>query len=349
MAPAAIPPSDKITGSSSTLTEWAERFVSWWIGELRGMVPSTLLARRPRRPPCPVEIFIGADDVLTLRSGDQATIFSGMSDDGLASHLASTLMGRTPSVRIDVPRSACLVRKSFLPRRALRDARKLLALEAAENTPLAVDDVYADWYVEGEDPHSGQLLVRHVLLARPRIAAISAVLNELDLPLARVTVGHGEGRPLPVELLSGDEPGLRAFLRNLSVRARIFWATALVLVCVLPLVLLDRMERQTAWIQTQRAAVMQQLGRLPAADPVAMALAASPPLTEVLDAISDRLPSSVTFESLALAENRLTVTLATGEPAALRAAVQGSDILTADPSADAGGLTFTVHSQGQKK
>jgi hypothetical protein len=346
--PPAATPTEKMTGSSSTLTEMGERFITWWIGELRAMVPSSLLARTPRRPPCSVEIFVDADGILTVRTGEHVGVFANAADTNLAEYLSTARLGRAPAVRLDVPHSACLVRKSVLPMRALRDARKLLELEMAENTPLSPDEVHSDWYVESEDPAARQLRVRHIILARTRLAAIRSVLEAQGLPMARLTVGHGEGRPLPVELLSGDEPGLRALLRSLSWRSRIMWIVGLGLLCAVPPLVLNRVEQKTALVEARRMEIMQQLRISPAADPVAIALASLPPLADVLNEIGARFPQSAALQSLDLVDNRLTVTLSKGDPAALVSAVQGSVILDVDNSAEAGRLVFTLKAQGDR-
>ena len=347
MRPAATP-TEEITGSSSTLTEMGERFLRWWLGELRALVPPSFLARVPRRPPCSVEIFLDADGVLTLHNGDHVSVFANAADTNLVDYLSSARLGRTPAVRLDVPQSACLVRKSVLPMRALRDARKLLEVEMAENTPLSPDEVYCDWYVESEDAAAKQLRVRHIILARTRLSSICSTLEAQGLPLARLTVGHGEGRPLPVELLSGDEPGLRALLRSLPWRSRILWLTALALLCALPFLVLNRVEQRMALIEARRMEIMQQLRTSPAADPIAVALASVPPLVDVLNEIAIRFPQSAALESLSLVDNRLTVTLAAGDPAALLSAAQKSAILDADSTAEAGRVAFTLITQGDK-
>ncbi len=345
-----MPPSarqaDKTTGAGPSLTELAERALSWWTGELRAMVPVALLARAPSRPNCPVDLFLDGDGTLTMRAGDKVEYFAGTESlGGIMSHLQH-VRGRSPAVRLDVPRGFCLIRKSILPRRALRDARRLMMLETAENTPLMPEDMYADWYVESEEPETRRLHIRHVLLARERVASIRRQLEAEGLTVARLTVGHGEGRPLPVDLLSCDEPGLRAFLRMLSWPARLGFALAIILTCTLPFLLADRVERETSVIQDQRAEIIRRLQSIPGAAPAALDLARMPPAAEVLDEIAARLPQNATLQSITLADGKVGVTLAAGEIPALLQAMAGSAVLLPAAQADPGIATFTLGRSG---
>ncbi|SIQ86708.1 hypothetical protein SAMN05880582_104128 [Rhizobium sp. RU20A] len=347
-----MPPSarhaDKTIGQTPGLTELGERFLSWWLGELRAMVPAALLARSPRRAACSVEIFLDAEGSLTLRAGDRVEyVANAEALSGIAATLP--LKGRARTVRLDVPRALCLIRKSTVPKRALREARRLMAIETAENTPLSPDEVHADWYVESEEPETGRLLIRHVLLARERIAAIREALDAERLTLARLTVGHSEGRPVPVDLLSRDEPGLRAFLQTLGWPARIGFAGAVLVFCAVPFLLADRVERQTRLIEDRRADIMHRLQSIPAATPTALDLAAMPPANDVLDEIAARLPANATLQTITLADGRVNVSLGAGDVSAFAEAMMGSAILKAEPTTDPSVATFSLIRRGANR
>ncbi len=336
---------DKSIGQTPALSDLGERVLSWWLGELRAMVPAALLARAPRRAACAIDIFLDEEGSLTLKAGEKVEYVADATGlSGIAAALAPK--GRARTVSLDVPRALCLIRKSTLPKRALREARRLMAIETAENTPLSPNDVHADWYVESEEPEAGRLHLRHVLLARDRIAAIRQALEAEGLTLVRLTVGHGEGRPVPVDLLSRDEPGLRAFLRTLGWPARIGLAGAVLLVCVIPFLLADRVERQTRLIEERRADIMHRLQTIPAATPAALDLAAMPSANDVLDEIAARLPANATLQTLMLADGKVTVSLAAGDVAALAEAMTGSAVLRAEPPAGSGTATFSLMRRG---
>jgi hypothetical protein len=317
---------DHISNPSS-LREIAEQAFHWWVGELRAMVPASLIAKAPNWRTCPVDIFMTDDGALKVCSKDCETQLSGVDDVALREHLA-TLAG---AVRIDVPRHLCLMRKTVLPKRALREARVLLALETAERTPFSEDTIYSDWFVEGEEQPSGQLHIRHIILARDRIAAIREILGETGLRLARITVGHGEGRPQPVDLFAHAEPGFRGFIQTLSWPARLVWTAAMLLLLAWPYFLIDRSERQLAAFEAQRAQVMRRVQAGPAVNPAGLGAAteimARPAMMDILNEVSARLPPTVALQSVEWLDDRLTMQLATGTAAQVRDAFNDSPLL----------------------
>lgn len=328
--------------TQSSIFGAAEGFFEWWINELRSMVPAALLARSAVRSSCAIDILLAADGTVTVHSSKQTGVFPPGQEDALRAHLSALAERRALTVRLDVPKASCLIRKSTLPKRALRDTRKILEMEIAENTPLDPDEIYADWYVETEDPTSGQLHIRQIILSRHRIATLRQILEDEHLHLSRLTVGHGEGRPVPVDLLARDDPSFRAFLSALSWKGRFAWGLALILLCALPFLLVTRSEQQMAALQQRRAEAMRQLQAAPAADPLALSLAIQPSPALVLDELSSHLPEDATLASLELANGNLTVTLAAPAKTQLSAALQQSKLLVGGRDLDERRTSFRL-------
>jgi hypothetical protein len=335
--------------ASSSILELVERAVSWWLGELRAMVPSSLLARAPSRLKCPLDIYLDRSGSVLVKTAAGETLFSPGEDEACAAHLADAAGGRQLKVRLDIPRSLCLLRSSTIPKRALRSARQIMAVETAENTPLSPADTHWDWYVEGEDPATGSLLVRQVLVGRDRIATACGLIGRSGLELARLTVGHGEARPLPVDLLVEQEPGFRGFLRSFSWPARILWAGSLLLAAALPSLLNDRADRQLAELQTARADAMAQLQSLPVREPDAIGMAAElravPSMATVLDGISARLPEQAVLQAVSHSAGILTLKIASGSVEATRQSLALDPLFEPAPGSDPGTLVFMLKSQ----
>lgn len=313
--------------TQSSIFGIAEGFFEWWINELRAMVPAALLARSAQRSNCAIDIVLSEDGTIAVHSAKQTGIFLRGQEDALKAHLSALAEQRVATIRLDVPKASCLIRKSTLPKRALRDTRKILEMEISENTPLDPGEIYSDWYVETEDPIAGQLHIRQIILSRHRIATLRQILEDEHLHLSRLTVGHGEGRPVPVDLLARDDPSFRAFLTALSWKGRLAWGLALILLCALPFLLVARSEQQMAALQQRRAEAMRQLQSVPTADPLALLLAIQPSPAFVLDEVSAHLPEDATLASLELVNGNLTVALATPTQTRLSAALAGSKLL----------------------
>lgn len=328
--------------TQSSIFGAAEGFLEWWINELRAMVPVALLARSSRRSSCAIDMLVAADGMVTVHSSKQTETFPPGEEAALKAHLAALAQPKVLTVRLDVPKALCLIRKSTLPKRALRDTRKILEMEISENTPLDPGEIYSDWYVETEDPTSGQLHIRQIILSRHRVAALRQILEDEHLHLSRLTVGHGEDRPVPVDLLARDDPSFRAFLGALSWKGRLAWGLALMLLCALPFLLVARSEQQMAALQQRRAEAMRQLQSVPAADPLVLALAIQPSPALVLDDVSSSLPGDATLASLDLANGNLTVTLTAAPQTPLSVALAGSKLLVDGRDLDERSASFRL-------
>ncbi|SES28423.1 hypothetical protein [Rhizobium sp. NFR03] len=321
--------------SSATLSETVRRGVGWWLGELRAMVPAAFLARAPGKRTCDLTIRMLPDGELTVETQDTAPLaVSSLEFAGVVDAIAER--GRSATLHLDVPRTLCLVRASTLPRQALRAARAILGHEMTESTPLRPEAVLWDWYVEAEDPVTGQLHLRQVVLGRDRIARITTVVEAAGLSLSRITVDGSQGRGLPVDLLSTDDASLRGFIKGLSRPARLLWAAALAILLCLPFLVALRSGQTLEGLTAQKLDTMTKVRGLPPLDEPSLAavdvLGRAPKLTVLLDEISARQTTDVYYTGIDLADGRIRLRLGGGDPAALRASFDRSAILTALPA-----------------
>ncbi|AWN48600.1 hypothetical protein DK419_21445 [Methylobacterium terrae] len=267
------------------------------------------------------------DPGLTLidrRDGPDRTYRLDLAADDLAERLAAIRGGRTGGgAKILVDPAACFVRTLDLPSAALPRMRAVLAQELEAATPFRADQVFSDWYVEGEDVETRTLRVRHVVLKRARLAPLLAALAGAGLGASVVAVGPSEDRTMPVDLLSSGHralPGLLQGSGNLVLAA----ATFLFLLGAF----LALRQHQAATLQAlddafaaaRRAA---SSGSPPAVQGGAAAILAErgPAVARTWDAVAAALPPTASAQVLRLTGAGLELTLLAPDPQAVLTAL----------------------------
>lgn len=320
---------DRAEPAQVDLTEAARRAFGWWVDELRAMVPAALLARSSQRP--------AAIDCMLLDGG--AIAFGAARpgilpprDDACAPEEAVPRLAALaeaaprPTVRLSVPRAACLSRRSTLPARALVHAGAVLRHEIEALTPLGPDDILSDWYVETEDAQAGELHLVQIVLARPRIRAVEAAFAQAGLDMTHLTVGDAEGRPVPVDLVGRRDPSLRATVLNLPRRAKLMLAAAALLVAWAPFGAAGNVEAAIEALAQARAEAPKPGPTALSAGAVADfldAVAARRPLAALLEETARRLPPGTSLASLHYQGDTLTIGIR-GPVEAARAALASS-------------------------
>ncbi|TGD98710.1 PilN domain-containing protein [Methylobacterium nonmethylotrophicum] len=262
--------------------------------------------------------------VIDRRDGQDRTYRLDLGADDLADRLAA-IRGARPDgqAKVIVDPAACFLRTLDLPSAALPRMRAVLAQELEAATPFRADQVFSDWYVEGENPETRTLRVRHVVLKRARLAPVLAALAGAGLTAGVVTVGPAEDRTMPVDLLSGGHRALPGLLQG---------SGNLVLLAAAGLFLLGAfaglrqhqaatlLALDDAFAAARRAAAA---GQPPALQAGAAAILAErgPPLARVWDAVAAALPDSVSAQNLRLTGAGLELSLLAPDPPAVLAAL----------------------------
>ncbi len=338
--------------AETSLAERAREALGWWRDELAAMVPNALRARKAGRR--------AAIDCVLLPDGRAAVALAEPRKGALpdpAEALASgpALVARLRALaelapertlRLSVPRDLCFVRRTRLPARALGHAGAILRHEAEGLMPFAPAEILSDWYVETEDTDARELNIVHVVLARPRIRALEEAIAEADLTLVRIGVGHGEGRPVPVDLLSVDDPSLLAGVAALSPFARLAGGAALLILLATPFLAIGQQEAELDALRAARAASPKPAVAALSAGAVADFLdarASRPPVALILDDLARTLPRDAVLTDLKLEGDRLTVGLQGAGAERARGALRDSALLAPAPGdAAPGQLAFTL-------
>ncbi|KMO31036.1 hypothetical protein [Methylobacterium aquaticum] len=276
-----------------------------------------LAEARTDREPAVLILRLGAPHeagltVIDRRDGPDRTYRLDLHADDLAGQIAAIRGGRPEGrAKVIVDPAACFIRTLDLPSAALPRMRAVLAQELEAATPFRADQVFSDWYVEGENPETRTLRVRHIVLKRARLGPVLAALAGAGLTASVVAVGPAEDRTMPVDLLSSGHHALPGLLRSAGNLVLVA-ATGLFLVgaCVglrqhqaATLAALD-----DAFATARRAAAS---GLPPAVQAGAAAILAERgiPLARVWDAVAAALPDTVSAQSLRLTQAGLELTL----------------------------------------
>ncbi len=179
-----------------------------------------LTEARADREPAVLTLRLGAPHeagltVIDRRDGTDRTYRLDLQADDLPGQIAAIRGGRPEGrAKVIVDPAACFIRTLDLPSAALPRMRAVLAQELEAATPFRADQVFSDWYVEGEDPETRTLRVRHVVLKRARLGPVLAALAGAGLTASVVAVGPAEDRTMPVDLLSSGHHALPGLLRS---------------------------------------------------------------------------------------------------------------------------------------
>ncbi|KQT50837.1 hypothetical protein ASG43_06130 [Aureimonas sp. Leaf454] len=332
------------TSGGATILPKLAAFALWWRDGLISLLPPAWLARMGRRPAA-IDCFLQPDGRVALALAGGITARSpGMvlvpGEDAFAERLAGLLAtANRDTVRLSIPRGDCLMRTVELPRPALAHAGTILRYEIEALLPVPPDDIMTDWYVELEDRAGKRLILRQVALLRPRIAAVEAALQAAGARLVRVTVGDGEGRPVPVDLFNERRAGPGTRFRALPRTAQALFLAAAALLLATLAVLAGRPAETLAAMAEQRASFARPSIREQSAAAVADFLVERqrPGAALLLDEIATRLPKNAFLRSLALTGDALVLT--SGGPGAADGAAalaqsplfSAAETLTAEP------------------
>ncbi|WAJ27836.1 hypothetical protein [Antarcticirhabdus aurantiaca] len=298
-----------------SLAELAQAGFAWWLGELADMVPARLKARAGFARPAAFDCVLLPDGRALAHRAERGRDLADPAGEAFAASLAALAeqAGRDRSVRLSVPASLCLLRHVAIPARALPHAGALLRHEIEALLPDPPEDILCDWYVETEDRAKRQLILRQVVLLRPRIAAVETALARAGLVLSRITVGEAERRPVPVDLLAGRPFGVAACLAGLPLAAKLMHGLG-VLLLVAALFIASGRQAETL------EAMAETRASYPRPSPAALSASAAadfldetaraPGATRLLDVVATRLPAGAFVSAVSLSDGILSVSVA---------------------------------------
>ncbi len=234
-------------------------FLSWWGQELAGMLPSRLL--RMSGPALPTRIVSIEDRGLRLvdarggptpaaePAGDVVLPVAEMLE-----RLTREAHGPAPlKVGLRLPLRSCFARRVELPRGAVRDFPRLLALDLERATPFKPRDVRSAYFIESEPSQTGKVGIRQLVIKRSAIDSLIAKLEQAGVDVVRVDCWAEDGvAALPINFLDCDTPIVAAAPRSMLL-PKVLAAGAVAMTCFAAYALVDRYDTALADVQAQTA------------------------------------------------------------------------------------------------
>ncbi|MBX9925708.1 MAG: hypothetical protein K2Y05_05070, partial [Hyphomicrobiaceae bacterium] len=189
--------------------------MSWWVGELSGLVPAL-----PWRSAQTEIVLSGDGDRQRLseeRGGREVReLAAGAVDiERALAQIAAKRGGRgQPNLVLRLPRAAVFSRSVALPKSAAADAARILALDLEQATPFRRRDVMIAHRIMSASTHvgkAGRVTAEQFVVKRSTVEAASVVLRRAGLAPDRIDTeagdgigpgGHGAG----VDFLAAERP-----------------------------------------------------------------------------------------------------------------------------------------------
>ncbi|MDX1379827.1 MAG: hypothetical protein R3233_01840 [Xanthomonadales bacterium] len=289
------------------------RFLSWWWGELRGLLPAEWRARlaHARRR---VLLRLGRDELeLGVLSGEQAGVLDVFPLDQdprvLQQRIRDLLLERELA---EVPRDLLLDdndvlrREIIMPLAAEANLRQAIAFDMDRQTPFAAEDVYFDYRVIDRDREAGQLRAEAVVAPRPAVDVALEQLQRVGLPPSGVDIRR-DGLPQGFNLLPAEQRH-----RAINQRARFNTLLAVATVVMLALLMaqtlafrrhqIERVEQQIEEVRAEAQRVRRIQDQIEDASESAGFLQArraeQTPVVVVLAAVTEVLPDDTYLDRL---------------------------------------------------
>lgn len=339
------------------------RFLAWWGGELRGLLPARvreLMAGESRQ----VLLGLHEDGVgVALAHGETVRELERLpagDPAGLPGALSAALDDRQqalPRVLL-LPPPQVLRRTLSLPAAALENLRAVVGFELDRQTPFKPDQVYYDCRVQRREPGARNASVELVLVPRAVLDRQLEQLGPLAATLSGVDALDADGRPLGVNLLPAERR-LRRANRRLMLDLALA-AAALLLLWLAAWQTLDNRRAAVDELQAvvdQRRAEARQVNQLrealsdavEGANFLSVQRERQPLMVVLLAELTQILPDDTYLERFSFDDGQINLTGQSSQAAQLVGLLQGSERLRSpalagsiQPDARTGKDRFTV-------
>ena len=299
-------------------------FFSWWLGELRSLLPRRL--RRDVDHPRTLLIEVGGDIIratqldgeareplLTVARGTTAPGSASSGDGPLAARAAAAARsGARVVVRIDA--SLVLTRPVELPAAAAENLREVLAFELHRLTPFHGEDVHFEFRALGPSRDGQSLAVELRIVRREVLDEVYALLapNPFQPRGQAALEGAGDGDLcLQLSAEQGDE-------QRVSWPARALWAANAALLAAVILLPLRELDERIATLRAEVAEVRARTDAVVALREAADALAErraalialkrdTVPRIEILRELTERIPDGAWVQRMEVNDDEVVI------------------------------------------
>jgi general secretion pathway protein L len=180
-------------------------FLNWWMGQLAELLPPPL-----RRPAAISDDAMVITPLSALGQGIE-TVMIGLRRNGKETPLGRFGIGRAALSGLPPPGGgACVLRLKgtdvlaktlILPLAARAELPQVLAFEMDRETPFKAEEIYWTHRIQAVERHSGQLVVRLLLVPKASLAPLVAALGAAEIVPRRAEIGDGPdaGAYLPLD------------------------------------------------------------------------------------------------------------------------------------------------------
>jgi general secretion pathway protein L len=294
------PPSADISASIA-------RGFAWWSGELKSLLPPGL--RSGGNQPKTDLVVIAQNGELT----GTVPALPGLADtQSILDDIERRSRRRPLRVRLRLPLSDCLVRPVTVPRAAVPDIARIAALELERTTPLRRPDIYSAILAGDGGRGRGPVTAEHIVVKRSKIAALQAQITRVGAEISGADCYRADPTaPLPVDFLSEREgltdgrpaPALFTGGRLAMAAAALAFASLAIATLRHESALLA-LQEETAAVRSRVAAARSQSadGDQAAWPAFARLKSAYPPVVEILEDLTRRLPDTAYLTQLRVAD-----------------------------------------------
>jgi general secretion pathway protein L len=220
-------------------------------------------------------------------------------------------------VTIRVPLAECLVRPVTVPRAALPDIARIAALDLERTTPLRVSDIRSAILLDKESRGRGPVTAEHIVMKRTKISGLQARMERAGAELSAVDCYRTDpATPLPVDLLNergeavdGRRQAALSSSGRLAMTAAALGFAALAITTLRHETALLSLQEETAAMRSRVAAARSQQvdGAQSAGAAFARLKSAYPPVVEILEDLTRRLPDTAYVTQLRLADGNVEI------------------------------------------
>jgi general secretion pathway protein L len=279
------------------LSETLSRGFSWWTGELTSLLPSRLASGERRAKADLVAVVNGGTLVTTIpplkdASGGEADILDKISQRARQGPFR---------VKVRVPLAECLVRPMTLPKAAVKDIDRIMALELERVTPFRMSDVYAAVILNPQAKGSATVSGEQIVMKRSRLKALRDRLEAAGAEVVGADCYRADpATPVPIDFLAerrADPAARGRILPSSGVLAAACGTLALAALAITTyrheLALVDLRE-QAAAVRSRLAdsRAQQDTGDGAVANALAELKAEYPPVVAIIDDVTRRMPDT---------------------------------------------------------
>ena len=334
---------------TGAVLHWPAAFMSWWTGELAGMLPRACRPSSAVGKSCLILAPEGDEIVLierTARRGEREVSREAMPDSDDAACGTSTPPNaladlskrryRRWPLLLRLPSHLGLRKQVDLPIAAKQDLAQLLHFELDRLTPFNADDVRFAWRILQTDSKAGRMQVALEMAPRTVIDKAIEIARQGGRRVDRVELEGGDDQRQPLDLLPSDRQDTAKggwLNRTLAMTTLVLLVIAAGLPIKKQLAVIEGLDAEVAVLRAEAEENLALRQRLALVSSEAGFLARAghqrATMTELLAKLTRLLPDHSYLRQIRITNDSIELNGLAGEPSELVAILDRSPLLAA--------------------